>query len=162
MIHESARTKSKTLAREAERQRRRELEERINGIKKRGLPPTFEIAAKEWIASRGHAVALNTQSVARLALKHLLPAFGAKLLCDIAPRDIEDYQRKRMHSGTQGRTVNIEVATLRQILKANDLWLPFSNKVRMLRERKDVAKALTPDCSKVAPKFSAQRSNPTA
>lgn len=61
MIHESARTKSKTLAREAERQRRRELEERINGIKKRGLPPTFEIAAKEWLEGRGHAVAENTQ-----------------------------------------------------------------------------------------------------
>lgn len=37
MIHESARTKSKVLAREAERQRRRELEERINGIVKRAF-----------------------------------------------------------------------------------------------------------------------------
>jgi len=101
MIYESARTRSKTIAREAERQRRRELEERINGIKKRGLPPTLEVAAKEWMASRGHAVALNTQSVGRLALKHLLPTFGAKLLCDIAPRDIEDYQRKRIQSGTR-------------------------------------------------------------
>ena len=145
MIHESARTTSKTVAREAERQRRRELEERINGIKKRGLPPTFESAAKGWLAGRAHAVAHNTQSVARLALKRLLPVFGAKLLCDIAPRDIEDYQRKRLQCGTQSRTVNIEVATLRQILKGNDLWLPFSNKVRMLRERRDVAKALTPE-----------------
>ena len=33
------RTKSKTLAREAERNRRRALEERINGIRKRGRPP---------------------------------------------------------------------------------------------------------------------------
>jgi hypothetical protein len=121
MIHDSARPTSKTLAREAERQRRRELEERINGIKKRGLPPTFEIAAKEWMASRGHAVARNTESVARLALKHLLPTFGAELLCDIVPRDIEEYQRTRIQSDTQGRTVNIEVAVLRQILKANDL-----------------------------------------
>jgi integrase len=145
MIHESARTTSKTIAREAERQRRRELEERINGIRKRGLPPTFEIASKDWMESRSHAVAENTQSVARLALKHLLPALGAKLLCDIIPRDIEDYQRSRLHAGAQGRTVNIEVAMLRQVLKANDLWLPFSNKVRMLRERRDVAKALTPE-----------------
>jgi integrase len=145
MIHESAKTTSKTVAREAERQRRRELVERINGIKKRGLPPTFEIAAKEWLAGRSHAVAQKTHSVAHVALKHLLPAFGAKLLCDIAPRDIEDYQRKRLQSGTQGRTVNIEVSTLRQILKANDLWMPLSNKVRMLRERQDVAKALAPE-----------------
>src|SRR5271156_3930598 len=80
MIHESARTKSKTLAREAERNRRRELEERINGIKKRGLPPTFERASREWQSARSHRVAANTQSVARLALKHLLPVFGSKLL----------------------------------------------------------------------------------
>ncbi len=33
-IHESTRTRSKTLAREAERHRRRELEERINGIRR--------------------------------------------------------------------------------------------------------------------------------
>jgi integrase len=143
MIHESARTKSKTLAREAERQRRRELEERINGVKKRGLPPTFERAAREWQVNRAHRTSVNTQSVSRLALKHLLPVFGPKLLCDIEPQDIADYQRIRLQSGAQGRTVNIEVAVLRQILKADDLWLPLAGKVRMLRERHDVAKALT-------------------
>ncbi len=143
MIHESARSQSKTLAREAERNRRRELEERINGIRKRGLPPTFERAAQRWLESRDHRVAANTQNVARLALKHLLPVFGPKLLCDITPQDITDYQRIRQQSGAQGRTVNIEVALLRQVLKFCDLWQPFTGKVRMLRERHDVAKALT-------------------
>jgi integrase len=145
MIHESARTKSKTLAREAERNRRRELEERINGIKKRGLPPTFARAAHEWQLARSHRVAANTQSLARLALKHLLPMFGAKLLCDITPENVAEYQRIRLHSGAQGRTVNIEVGALRQVLRAFDMWLPFAGKVRMLRERHDVARALTPD-----------------
>jgi hypothetical protein len=144
MIHESARTRSKTLAREAERQRRRELEERINNVKRRGLPPAFGRAAEEWQANRAHRLAANTQSVARLALKHLLPVFGPKLLCDITPQDITDYQRIRLKSGAQGRTVNIEIAALRQVLKASDLWLPLASKVRMLRERHDVAKALTP------------------
>jgi integrase len=95
------------------------------------------------MVSRGHAVAENTQSVARLALKHLLPCFGAKLLCDIVPRDVEDYQRRRLQSGAQGRTVNIEVAALRQVLKAYDLRQPFAGKLRMLRERHDLAKPLT-------------------
>jgi integrase len=149
MIHESARTRSKTLAREAERQRRRELEERINNVKRRGLPPTFERAAREWQANRAHRMAANTQSVAQLALKHLLPVFGPKLLCDITPKDITDYQRIRLQSGAQGRTVNIEIATLRQVLKASDLWLPLAGKVRMLRERHDVAKALTPEQERI-------------
>lgn len=156
MIHESARTKSKTLAREAERQRRRELEERINNVKKRELPPTFEQAAKDWMASREHAVTENTQSVARLALKHLLPTFGAKLLCDIVPHDIEHHQRVRLQAGAQGRTVNIEIATLRQVLKADDLWQPFAGKVRMLRERRDVAKALTPEQERALLKVTAE------
>jgi hypothetical protein len=52
MIHESAHTKSKTLAREAERQRRRKLEERITNVKKRQLPPSFERASCEWLAGR--------------------------------------------------------------------------------------------------------------
>ena len=144
IIHESARTKSKTLAREAERNRRRALEERINGIRKRGLPPTFERASAEWMKSRG-TVAPSTRSVANLALKHLLPTFGPKLFCDIEPRHIEDYQRIRLESGAQGRTVNIETATLRQVMKAHDLWQSFAGKVRMLRERRDVAKALSPE-----------------
>jgi integrase len=143
MIHESTRTKSKTLASAAERQRRRELEERINNVKKRGLPPTFERAAHEWHANRTHRMAANTQSVARLALKHLLPVFGPMLLCEITHQDITDYQRIRLQSGAQGRTVNIEIATLRQVLKASDLWLPLARKVRMLCERRDIAKALT-------------------
>src|SRR5215470_3196810 len=145
MIHESARTKSKTLAREAERQRRRELEERINNVKKRGLPPTFERAALTWQEDRAHRMAAKTQSVSRVALMHLLPFFGPKLLCDIIPQHITDYQRIRLQSGAQGRTVNIEIALLRQVLKAGDLWQPLIGKVNMLRERHDVAKALTPE-----------------
>src|SRR5688500_8315995 len=41
-VHEAARTMSKTLAREAERQRRRELEQKWNRIERRTLPPRFE------------------------------------------------------------------------------------------------------------------------
>ena len=44
IVHESARSQSKTIARGAERQRRRELEESWNRITKRTLPPTFEKA----------------------------------------------------------------------------------------------------------------------
>ena len=117
MIHESARTPSKTVAREAERNRRRDLVERINGIRKRGLPPTFERAAGDWQKSRS-GIASRTLDIARVAIDHLLPTFGPKLLCDITPQQIADYQRIRQQSGAQGRTVNIEIIALRQILKS--------------------------------------------
>ena len=67
------------------------------------------------------------------------------MLCDIVPRDVEDYQRGRLQSGAQGRTANVEVATFRQVLKASDMWQIFAGKVRMLRERHDIAKALSPE-----------------
>jgi len=49
MIHESAKTQSKTLARDGERQRRRELEEKWNRVERRSLPPTFERASSDWL-----------------------------------------------------------------------------------------------------------------
>lgn len=144
IVHESAKSTSKTVARNAERQRRRELEETWNRIQRRTLPPTFERAASEWQASRV-GVAERTASIAKYSLKHLQPVFGSRLLCDITPDDIAAYQAKRQREAAQGRTVNIEVTVLRQVLKANDLWQPLAGKVRMLKERKDIARALTPE-----------------
>lgn len=41
-IRESARSNSKTIARDAEHARRRELELGINGLRKRELPPSLQ------------------------------------------------------------------------------------------------------------------------
>ena len=46
-VRESARTRSKTLAKDAERVRHRELEESYNGIKRRDRAKLFSIAADE-------------------------------------------------------------------------------------------------------------------
>jgi hypothetical protein len=50
-IRESAKTSSKSIAREAERQRRHSLELGINGLTKRERPPLFPIAADRWLDS---------------------------------------------------------------------------------------------------------------
>lgn len=144
-VHESTRTASKTLAREAERQRRRELETKWNRVEHRSLPPTFERAATEWMESRTHLVRPNTVRMARVALNQLLRTFGPKLLSDIDARSIQEYQQRRLAHGAQGRTINIETGVLRQILKANDCWQPIEGRVRTLRERKDIGRALPPD-----------------
>jgi hypothetical protein len=109
IVHESARTQSKTIAREAEKQRRRQLEESWNQITRRVLPPTFEKAAAKWLASQQGRVAPNTVSVAKISLKHLLEAFGSRLLCDITAGDVTGYQQKRLRESAQGKTVNIEL-----------------------------------------------------
>jgi integrase len=145
IIHESSRSQSRTIAREAERERRRELEESWNRITKRVLPPTFERAASEWLNGREGRVAASTLTIGRVSIMHLTPAFGAKLLCDIAPKDVEAYQQTRLREGVQGRTVNIEIQVLRQILKAFKCWQHLEGEIHSLRERRDVGRALTPD-----------------
>lgn len=145
IIHESAKTQSKTLAREAEKVRRRELEESYNHIAKRKLPPSFERASAEWMASRQGTVAPKTQSMAEQALKHLLPAFGPMLLSDITAKHIRRYQSTRRADGMEGRTVNIEVGVLRQILDDHGFWRTLEPDVTMLPENHDVGRALSRD-----------------
>lgn len=84
IIHESSRSHSPTVAREAEKQRRRQLEETWNKITKRALPPTFEKAADDWYETVKPHLAERTKDIYDVALRcHLKPALGALLLCDV-------------------------------------------------------------------------------
>src|SRR5262249_18395783 len=55
--------------------------------------------------------------------------------------DIAALQRKRLAQGKSGRTINYEIGTLRQILKAYGLWSAMADRVRSLPERHDVGRA---------------------
>jgi integrase len=145
IVHESSRSQSRTVAREAEKQRRRQLEESWNQITRRSLPPTFEKASSEWQRGREGRVSASTQTIGRVAIKHLTPAFGEKLLCDVTPKAVEAYQQARLREGAQGRTVNIELQALRQIMKANKCWTHLDGEVHSLKERKGIGRALTPE-----------------
>jgi integrase len=145
-VHESARTGSKTLARDAERQRRRELEIKWNRIERRTLPPRFEQAATEWLEVAKPHLAERTQDIYDVAIRcHLSPALGSLLLCDIDAREIAAYQAKRKSSGTSARTLNKELQVLRQVLKRHKLWAMLQGEVKFEREHSNIGKALAPD-----------------
>lgn len=141
-IHESTGTRSKTLAKEIERKRRRALEEGAAGVKTRQRPLLFSVAAKEWLELRQGTLTASTIGIAGQRLKHLLPAFGGMLLCDIEARDIAQYQRARLSAGAAPRTVNMEVGILRAIFKRNRLWGNLQPDVKLLPERTDAGRAL--------------------
>ena len=145
IIHESTKTQSKTVAREAEKARRRQLEESWNHITRRKLPPTFEKAASEWMASRQGTVAPKTLSIGEQALKHLLPVFGPMLLSDLTAKHIRRYQSGRKGDGMEGRTVNIEVGVMRQVLDDHGFWRALEPDVTMLPENQDIGRALSSD-----------------
>jgi integrase len=69
--------------------------------------------------------------------------FGGRLVCDIGADDIAALQRKRIAEGQAARTVNYEIGTLRQILKAYRLWGALSDRVKSLRECHDVGRSIS-------------------
>jgi integrase len=143
-VHESARTTSKTLARDAERQRRRELEEKWNRVERRSLPPTFERAADDWSEKAEPHMAERTKAIYDVALRcHLKPALGTLLICDIDATRIASYQARRKTEKASARTLNKELQVLRQILKQHRLWANLQGDVKFEREHNDVGRALT-------------------
>ena len=141
LIRESAKTNSKTVAREAERARRRDLELAVNRIGRRERTPLFGRAAKEWIEAKV-GKSENTLRNYRQYVTSLTAEFKDRLVCDIDIADIRTLQRKRIRQGLSHRSVNYEISVLRQILKTFRLWHNLSEDVDWFREKHDVGKAL--------------------
>jgi integrase len=76
-------------------------------------------------------------------LAHLKPELGQKLVCDLDARDIARYQQKRIGEGAAPKTVNLEIGTLRALLKRHGQWARLQPEVRMLPTRDDVGRAIT-------------------
>jgi hypothetical protein len=99
LIRESAKTNSKTVAREAERARRRELELAINRIPRRDRMPLFSVAAWEWLDTKA-VLAAKTVAAYLQYVKSLTKYFGDRLVCDIGPsgnrRSFNENARQRV------------------------------------------------------------------
>jgi integrase len=142
MIRESSKSESKTVARDAERARRRELEESWNQIKRRKLPPLFSIAAEDWLKTRT-GIAPSTERSYKLAISHLKTDFGKQLLCDLSGEDLAAYQTRRKREGVSNRTVNLELSVLRSILRRYRMWEAIAPDVDFLKESASPDRALT-------------------
>src|SRR5271163_4202939 len=87
-IRDSAHTNSKTIAKQAEQQRRRDLERAINRITRPTKMPLFKIAANRLVEDKRARRAHNTGELYKYALKPVIHEFGGRLVCDISPEDI--------------------------------------------------------------------------
>jgi integrase len=144
MVRESSKSDSKTIAKKAERARRRELEESWNQIKKRTLPPTFDRAGAAWLGAEKPHLAERTYEIYEVALRcHLKPTLGSLLLCDIDASRIASYQARRKTEKASARTLNKELQVLRQILKRHKLWANLQGDVKFEREHNDIGRALS-------------------
>ena len=143
-FRESSKSTSKVVARGAERQRRHELEEGYHGLKKRRLPVLLSVAAKNWLATKQPSLAPRSYTIESLNItKHLSPTLGKLLLTDIDADDVARYQRQRLDEGAAPKTVNLELGTLRAILRRHRLWEQLRPDVRMLPTPDDQGQALS-------------------
>jgi integrase len=143
IIRESARTSSKTIAKEGERVRRRQLEDAANGIARRERPVLFPIAADRWLESLSGGLKPITLGHYRIYSAKLKERFHNRLVVDIDERDIAAMQRELTALGFAGRTVNLQVAVLRMIMRHSGVWGVIAGHVRMLRERHDIGRAIS-------------------
>ena len=143
-VRESAKTRSKTLAKDAERVRRRELEESYNGIKRRDRAKLFSVAADEWLVIKSLTLAASSQRIERDNLKHLRPQFEKRLVTDLQATDVSRYQKTRLAEKASPKTINLEVGTLRSILRRHRVWADIQQDVRMLPTLDDVGRAISP------------------
>jgi hypothetical protein len=142
-VRESAKTHSKTLAKDAERVRHRELEESFNGIKRRARAKLFSVAADEWLMRKKLTLAASSQRIEGANLKHLCPKFEKRLVTDIQATDVSRYQQVRLSEGAAPKTINLEVGTLRAILRRHRVWAEIQQDVRMFPPQDDVGRAIT-------------------
>lgn len=142
-IRESTKSNSRTVARAAEHARRRELEQGFNRIERQRVAQLFSVAAERWLAEKVAHLAPRSVAIERANLKHLNPFFGKMLICDIRGEDISQYQARRLQEKAAPKTVNLELGTLRAVLRKNRLWFAIQPDVRMLRAADDVGRAIS-------------------
>lgn len=116
-IQESAKTQSKTVAKHAEKQRRRDLERGFNNIEddRKERVQTIEQAAKGYLDDY---VLLHPASAtfADHAVRHVVEEVGKKMLVEIDDKAIVAYQTSRRRMGASPKTINEEVGFLLRLL----------------------------------------------
>ena len=141
-IRESTKSKSRTVARDAERSRRRQLEQGFNRIERLPVAQMFSVATENWLRTKEAHLAPRSVAIERANLKHLNPYFGKMLICDIRADHVAHYQALRQQGGAAPKTINLEIGTLRAVLRKNRLWFAIQQDVRMLRVSEDKGRAI--------------------
>jgi integrase len=144
-IRESAKTGSKTVAKEAEKQRHRELEEGYNNIAepRDGRIRSVREVAAEYL--REYEVKNPRSSVfAEYAVGHVTEQIGQMMLVDVTDKTVKDYQLARLRGGASPKSVNEEVGFLLRLLgpRGDALRIRLRReKCLKLRVRQNVGKA---------------------
>ena len=143
-VQESSRTARKTIAAEAEKRRRLELE-RAHA----GLPTASTVRRIQSVRDvvepylKHYGINHRRQSLrfATGRLQNVTRLLGPVLLSDLTQDRVREYVSARLTEGVSGRTINMEIGELSRAMGTP--WSMLWPKVRKLEERKDVGRALS-------------------
>lgn len=145
LVRESSQSTRKTVASEAERIRRRELEI----VFTTGQPAEEREARIRSVAEvvKAYAAhyALNHRAgsvtFSRKRLAYVSRHLGSFMLPDLTEAKIRSYIEQRLADGASGRTINMEIGELSRAIGRP--WRFLWPGVRKLEERKDIGRAIT-------------------
>jgi integrase len=115
-IQESAKTTSKTVAREAERKRHRELESRFNAIDERPRDRVRTLADLAGGYLKEYRLKHEAIAFAEYAVGHVLRHLGEKMLVEIGDKAVRAYQMARLEEKAGPKSINEEVGFLLRIM----------------------------------------------
>ena len=148
VIRESTKTHLKTLAREAEKLRRRQLEEGFNGLTPESRTDRIKTLREAAVGYEQAYRVRNSPNAARYSkycIQHLTEHLGNKMLIEITDNVVIEYQNVRLRERAANKTINEEVGELFRIMgeqgEAVLLKLKRAKKLR-LKEREDVGQSL--------------------
>ena len=150
-VRESAKTPSKTLAREAEKTRRKQLEAGYNNLTEDNRSQrikTLKEAADEYLVSYEARNSANATRYVRYCIKHLTEHMGRRLLVEITAQTVVAYQLARLLEKAAGKTINEEVAELFRIMGevGNVVRLQLAKDKKLkLKQREYAGRPLTTD-----------------
>ena len=146
LVRESSKSSRKTVAMEAERNRRLELEKALAGMPVEGRAGRIN-SVNDFIRPYTEHYGNNhrQQSVlfSKRRLAHVGRLLGNVILPDLTENAIHGYITTRLSEGVGGRTINMELGELSRAI--GKTWSVLWPKVRKLEEPKDVGRALSPE-----------------
>ena len=148
LIRETAKTASKTVAKEAEKQRRRQLEEGYNDIadnREERVQPVSKVAAAYL---EDYKVKHRAGTFAEYALGHVTRHLGRKMIVDVSDDTVKEYQVCRLKEKAASKSINEEVGFLLRLLEERGDAIRAKlrrEKSLKLRTSQEVGKAFTGD-----------------
>jgi len=143
-IRESSKTTSKTLAKQAEQKRHRELEEGFNGLvgNRDERIRTVKDLADAYLED--YKVRAKSGTFAEYALNHLTRHLGKQMAVEITEKTVKDFQTARLKEKSAPKTINEEVGFLLRLLgeQGDSIRVKLKRqKALKLAVRTDVGKA---------------------